>query len=455
MLGQTTSWGSPMSTIDFAAISQYQRLAVECSKYDPPGRQGPLAQLLALSEKVGSILGGQKRYYRNAIDYSENRHQLIIDLGDLLWYIAIVADSVGHDLGEMAEQNLLANERRFEHRRPAKALRRPEKTAPIEAFTAYQARATTTSRFALTGPEGAVAPMFALAAKVGALLDAQKRRMRDNVDFRGDPDLRTDLADLLWYLSAVATAAEIDLGVVAAENCRRMEDLYPAGDISELLKSLPVLDDREDIPPTQRFPRLLLVRFEPFYEHGRELVRLTLIKARPDAFPDGPIDRGGGKLQGYRVGAPLGDELTDNSRRRDGYRFHDAIHLGFLAVLGWSPTLRHLLNLKRKADRETDEGDDGARARFAEEGLAAILAQLAPRREGFMGPFSVDSFAIEMAKAATAGLEVAETPGWAWRPAIRQGFQAMHELNGNNGGYLLANLDERRLTYHKTEPNLQ
>jgi hypothetical protein len=41
--------------------------------------------------------------------------------------------------------------------------------------------------------------------------------------------------------------------------------------------------------------------------------------------------------------------LNRNSRRIDAYRFHDAIHLGFMAVLGWSPTMRALLRLKRKS----------------------------------------------------------------------------------------------------------
>ena len=60
---------------------------------------------------------------------------------------------------------------------------------------------------------------------------------------------------------------------------------------------------------------------------------LTLVGAEPDAFPDGPVSIDG-KLHGFRVGATLGDPLTDNSRQMDAYRFHDAIHLGFMAVLG-------------------------------------------------------------------------------------------------------------------------
>ena len=55
------------------------------------------------------------------------------------------------------------------------------------------------------------------------------------------------------------------------------------------------------------------------------------------------------------MGGYLGDELTDNTRQTDAYRFHDAIHFGFMAVLGWSTNLRALLGIKRKSDPKTDE----------------------------------------------------------------------------------------------------
>jgi hypothetical protein len=159
----------------------------------------------------------------------------------------------------------------------------------------------------------------------------------------------------------------------------------------------------------------------------------------------------GAKKLGYQVGGELGDPLTDNSRRVDAYRFHDAIHMGFLAVLNWSPTLRALLRLKRKSNPETDECEDGARAIFAEEGLAAVLSRLAKRRTGFLIEASVDGEVIDVAKAAAVDLEVEPLPTWLWRRAICQGFQAMHQLSENGGGYLVADLDLRTLTYTKVQ----
>jgi hypothetical protein len=156
-----------------------------------------------------------------------------------------------------------------------------------------------------------------------------------------------------------------------------------------------------------------------------------------------------GRTVGFRVGAALGDPLTDNSRRADTYRFHDAIHMGFLAVLNWSPTLRALLRLKRKSNPEVDECEDGARAIFAEEGLAAVLSRLAKRRTGFLSETSIDSEVIDVARAAAIELEVEPLPMWLWRSAICQGFRSMHQLGQNGGGYLLADLDARTLSYEK------
>ena len=133
----------------------------------------------------------------------------------------------------------------------------------------------------------------------------------------------------------------------------------------------------------------------------------------------------------------------------DAYRFHDAIHLGFMAVLGWSPMMRALLRLKRKSSPEADEFEDGARAIFAEEGLAAMLSRLAPGRTGFLSKTSIDGGVIEVAKAAATGLEAEAVPGWLWQSAIYQGFTAMHLLSQNGGGYLVADLDTRQLVYRK------
>jgi len=315
-------------------------------------------------------------------------------------------------------------------------------------FSAYQRAASETSRLRLGGPQGTIAPMLGLASETGSILRIYKKYLRDGIDLTTNREfLREELGDLLWYAAAVATACGLDLEEIAQANLRRARDRYPSQHADAECRNLPVFD--AEYPALERFPRHLVVAItERVLSSGRRAASLTLVSAEPDAFTDGPVTIGG-KLAGFQVAAELGDSLTDNTRRVDAYRFHDAIHLGFMAVLGWSPVMRALLRLKRKSNRETDECEDGARAIFAEEGLAAMLSRLAPGRTGFLSQTSVDGVAIEVAKAAATGLEAEAVPGWLWQSAIHQGFSAMHLLNQNGGGYLVADLDTRELAYRK------
>lgn len=315
-------------------------------------------------------------------------------------------------------------------------------------FAAYQRAARETSQLRLGGPQSAIAPMLGLASETGSILNVYKKYLRDGIDLAANREfLREELGDLLWYAAAVATACGLDLEDIAEANLRRTHDRYPRQHTEAECGDLPVFD--AGYPPRERFPRHLVVAVtERDLPSGRLAAALTLVSAEPDAFPDGPVTIGG-KPAGYQVGAELGDPLTDNTRRMDAYRFHDAIHLGFMAVLGWSPVMRALLRLKRKSSSQADECEDGARAIFAEEGLAAVLSRLAPGRTGFLSQTSIDGVAIEVAKAAATGLETEVVPGWLWQTAIHQGFCAMHLLRDNGGGYLVADLDARELAYRK------
>jgi len=324
---------------------------------------------------------------------------------------------------------------------------------PIEGkivdFSTYQRAAQETSQLRLGGPQSAIAPMLGEASETGSILNVYKKYLRDGIDLTAKRQfLHEELGDLLWYAAAVATACGLDLGEIAEANLRRTRDRYPRQPVAHQGGDLPLFD--ADYPAHERFPRRLTVAFaERRLPSGRAAAVLTLVSAEPNAFPHGPITLAGGKLGGFRVGAELGDPLTDNTRRVNSYRFHDAIHMGFMAVLGWSPTLRALLRLKRKSNPETDECEDGARAIFAEEGLAAVLSRLATRRTGFLSETSVDGEVIEVAKAAAMDLEVEPLPAWLWRNALCQGFRAMHQLGENAGGYLVADLDMRTLTHEK------
>lgn len=316
-------------------------------------------------------------------------------------------------------------------------------------FGQYQKEASKTSTLRLGGPQGAIAPMLGLASETGSILNAYKKYLRDGIDLIANREvLREELGDLLWYASAIATSCQLSLEDIATTNLRRTRDRYNQAVTPELLAELPNFDLK--YPEAERFPRTMTIEFiEQIGPTGQLTAGMTLVLAAPNAFPNGPTRRPNGKLQGYALNSPLGDPLSDNTRRADSYRFHDAIHLGFMAVLGWSPNTRALLRLKRKSDPQTDTNEDGARAIFAEEGLAAVLSRLATRRSGFQRETTVDNEIIQIAIAVTTDLEPSVLPGWIWRRAVNQGFNAMRELAANGGGYLIADLDRRTLTYRK------
>ncbi|MGH3838549.1 MAG: MazG nucleotide pyrophosphohydrolase domain-containing protein [Pseudonocardiaceae bacterium] len=213
-------------------------------------------------------------------------------------------------------------------------------------FAEYQRAARETSQLRLGGPQSVVAPMLGLASEAGSVLNVYKRYLRDGIDFAANRELLCEeLGDLLWYVAAVATACDIDLEEIAKTNLPRTRDRYPPHFDSADLDELPVLD--AGYPAQERFPRRLTVAFaEQPLPSGRAAAVLTLVDAEPNVFPHGPIDVEDGKKVGFQVGANLGDFLTDNSRRVDAYRFHDAIHMGFMSVLGWSSTMRAALRLK-------------------------------------------------------------------------------------------------------------
>ena len=54
-------------------------------------------------------------------------------------------------------------------------------------------------------------------------------------------------------------------------------------------------------------------------------------------------------------GVFIGDPLSDNSSKPDGYRFHDVFHFSYAAMLHWSPTFRGLIKHKRKSDSKMED----------------------------------------------------------------------------------------------------
>jgi hypothetical protein len=162
------------------------------------------------------------------------------------------------------------------------------------------------------------------------------------------------------------------------------------------------------------------------------------------------IDVEGEARQRVRVlidGKPFGAELTDNAYDPDGYRFHDAFHFAYAAVLGWSPITRALLRRKRKSRPLLDEVEDGGRAAVIEEGVAALAFDYARRHRFLEGVAALDFQLLRTIKDMTSHLEVRQCTTGEWEQAILQGFDVWRAVLAARGGRIAVDLDARRIAF--------
>jgi NTP pyrophosphatase (non-canonical NTP hydrolase) len=88
-----------MTTNDF---NIYQKEAVKTAIY--PDALRVLYPTLGLSGEVGELCNKVKKVYRDGAEL--DRKDLEKELGDVLWYMAALAEDLGIDLGTVAEINL-------------------------------------------------------------------------------------------------------------------------------------------------------------------------------------------------------------------------------------------------------------------------------------------------------------------------------------------------------------
>ncbi len=271
---------------------------------------------------------------------------------------------------------------------------------------------------AATDLEGAnndpMTPLLGLAGEVGSLIaEYKKKRRPDGVAYTGFEEVvRVELGDILWYLASLARRVDVSLTDIALLNLQKTQARWLPPDPARRV----TLD--EGFPETQRLPRQFEVRFTTYKDE------LGAPKARMQ------ID-----------GEYVGDAIDDNARDADGYRFHDAFHLAYLAVLGWSPILRALLKRKRKDDPTIDNADDGARACATEEAISAMVFALSRPYNNFEGADRVDDRILEAVRAMTVGLEVAHRSEAEWERAILAGFSVWRGLRARGGGLVRVDMD--------------
>jgi NTP pyrophosphatase (non-canonical NTP hydrolase) len=261
--------------------------------------------------------------------------------------------------------------------------------------------------------------LLGLAGETGTLLSEHKKWLRDGDAHDRVTGVAEDIGDILWYLAAAASALGIDLAEAARANLAKTADRWPT---AHRVRRGPF---DVDLPPARVF--------DAGFRDEQRLPRQLVVALAP--VPGDP-HRVIGIVEG---GAALGNLVGDNAYEGDGYRWHDAIHLAHLAVLGWSPVVRALLGHKRKDSPVVDDVEDGGRAIAIEEGIAAAVFDYASRHRWLDEVVAVDTRLLVGLRSLTRGLEVADVTLLEWEQAILRGFGCwrsltrIHELGGDTG----------------------
>lgn len=295
-----------------------------------------------------------------------------------------------------------------------------------------------------------------LLGEAGSVADLLKKRLRDGISAESQKGfLEQELGDILWYVAILAHRHGLKFADVAARNLRRTENRYGTADGLENQLRLHGTDLRLDraFPEAERFPDAMEFEFRAGIDaDGRATTQMVIVSADPNPFPDGQISSvKGGKGLGFTLNSTLverevGDPLRDNAPVDDGYRFHDVLHLAFMAVLGWSPVMRDLLRLKRKSVPSVDDTADSRRACDVEEGLSTYLANRSRDYNGFIQMRYVDNSTIDYVLEQVRNESVAAKPGWLWRRAIHQGFSCWRTVHNMGGGRVRLDLKQCELS---------
>jgi NTP pyrophosphatase (non-canonical NTP hydrolase) len=94
-----------MEEMDF---NSYQRRASHTAIYPTDGLNGLLYTSLGLVSEAGEVAGKVKKILRdnNSVMTDERKEQLIDELGDVLWYCAMIANELKTNLGAVAARNI-------------------------------------------------------------------------------------------------------------------------------------------------------------------------------------------------------------------------------------------------------------------------------------------------------------------------------------------------------------
>jgi MazG C-terminal domain len=285
-------------------------------------------------------------------------------------------------------------------------------------FAEYELEARKTDQLAASGADQQLAvELLMQSATRASRLESYARTLQEP---ERTSIVAEQLGDVLWYLAAASRQFGVTLDDIAAANLSKLTARWTVKSDNQTLYDA-------SYPKHEQLPRTVRLRFRERDVQGVAVVAVFRLIGSEEV--------------------QLGNEINDNSHDDDGYRYHDVLHLAYMAYLGWSPVMRALLHKKRKSNSEVDEVEDGARARDVEEGLTASIFKQAKIQRYFEGATRVDHQILRTADVLTRGLEVNSRPFSLWAEAILAGYKVFRELRHQRGGVVEADLVSRQLSY--------
>jgi hypothetical protein len=380
-------------------LDEYQRFTLRTDKSNRPGLGGIGFIFLGLYGEVGSLLSAIKKKQRDKEAFSSYHDEVIEELGDTLWYLANAAQRADLPLSVIADRarSSLGDWNYSGEAGPTTFIGLQQRERPFSG--------------PITG-EIVEQSLLSLAGRVGTLMsDWSDGQLHDNGD-----RLSADFVEIFRALLVTADNAQVSLDLAVEKNVFKCLDRWPEKEVWE---------DHfdKDFPDYEQLPRVMRIEFIERLVAGRNFVVM--------------------RYNGVNLGSPL----TDNRHEPDDYRYHDVFHLAFAGILGWSPTLRALLRLKRKSKPDVDENEDGARANIIEEGLSTWIFNHGLRHNQFENVKSLDYGLLKAIRELVKGYEVENRPLWQWERAILEGFRVFRELKSKRSGAVTIDLNERSIVF--------
>lgn len=362
--------------------------AIESAKTDVLGSADLTRVQQGLFGEVGGIMATAKKQARDGAAYPGFKRAAIDEFGDALWYLAAMCRRLGLSLNEIFEESL---------------------NSEMRATVLIGSDLAPGSLARLAVPVEKInldVTLFALGQAAAELLDEQPTRTQVE-------------AVAKHYLDALSGAG-LSFPEVAYANLEKIKEIFMVPTPEELSQ----LDFDEKFPSEEQLPRSFRIRINQ-RASGRSYLQWN------DVF--------------------VGDPLTDNSRDRDGYRFHDVFHFAHAAILHWSPVMRALLKQKRKSKPTYDEEQDSGRAIVVEEGLTAWIFSRSKEMNFFEGQKKLSLDILKTIREFVAGYEVQACPLRLWERAILDGYDVFRKVHAANGGWVVGSRTQRTIQFEPLE----